>query len=122
MGVTFYHMIHGDTPWPCISEDDLIEKIKKQPLLINDSINNDDIKKFLIKSCAINEQDRMTHKEFEAIKFSNFVAASSNTFKDKIVFRALSPRKNSFQTEASLNSTDTKKTPMIDSIRENTLT
>ena len=40
LGVTFYQMIHGETPWPCRSELELIERLKKESLVISSHINN----------------------------------------------------------------------------------
>lgn len=55
-------MVHGDTPWPCRSEEELIERLKKEPLVINNHISNEEIKQFLRKSCAVQSKDRMNHK------------------------------------------------------------
>jgi len=52
----------------------------------------------------------------------NLVSPSPNAFKEKIVFKALSPRKNSLQTNTSLNSLDLNKSPSKDMIRESNIT
>ena len=64
----------------------------------------------------------MSHKEFMEIQFASFVSQEQkNLFKDKIVFRPISPRNSVLKTNASTKTLDTNKSPSKDSIKESSV-
>jgi hypothetical protein len=56
------------------------------------------------------------------IQFASFVSQEQkNLFKDKIVFRPISPRNSVLKTNASTKTLDTNKSPSKDSIKESSV-
>ena len=56
------------------------------------------------------------------IQFTSFVSQEQkNVFKEKIVFRPISPRNSVLKTNASTKTLDTNKSPSKDSIKESTV-
>ncbi len=54
-------MLHGDTPWQCKTEKELIDKMTRIPIKFRDSLKiSNDTKEFIRKCLEINESKRMS--------------------------------------------------------------
>lgn len=61
IGIMAYEMLHGDTPWQCKTEKELIEKMVKIPVKFRDSLKiSSDLKDFIRKCLEISETKRMS--------------------------------------------------------------
>lgn len=61
IGIMAYEMLHGDTPWQCKTEKELIEKMVKIPVKFRDSLKiSSDLKDFIRKCLEISEAKRMS--------------------------------------------------------------
>lgn len=61
IGIMTYEMLHGDTPWQCKTEKELIDKMTRIPIKFRDSLKiSNDTKEFIRKCLEINESKRMS--------------------------------------------------------------
>lgn len=58
LGILYYELLHGYTPWPCHSEPELLAKMLSQPIKINSSVSEAS-KDFIKKCLKINRGERM---------------------------------------------------------------
>ena len=55
IGIMAFEMLHGDTPWQCKTERELIDKMQRIPVKFRDSLQlSDNIKNFIRKCLDIN--------------------------------------------------------------------
>lgn len=62
IGVIFYELLHGTTPWSANTQFELINNIKNMPLSIKSKFKPE-TKDFLRKLLKVKEEDRVTWKE-----------------------------------------------------------
>lgn len=61
IGIMVYELLHGETPWECRTERELIEKMIRVPVHFRDSLNLSlEIKAFIKKCLEVNEDCRMS--------------------------------------------------------------
>jgi serine/threonine protein kinase len=64
IGIMVYELLHGETPWDCKTETELIDKMTKIPVRFKTGVNiSDNIKDFIKKCLEVNEAKRMGLKE-----------------------------------------------------------
>ena len=62
-----YEMVHGDTPWQCKTERELIDKMQRIPVKFRESLKlSENFKNFISKCLEINESKRMTVEGLKA--------------------------------------------------------
>lgn len=70
----YYELLHGYTPWPCRSEEELLRRIYSEPLRFSSNCSMSEASKdFLTKCLKINKNERMSEKEI----FSHQLVATS---------------------------------------------
>lgn len=57
VGVIIYELLHGETPWECKTERELLEKISRIPVSFKSSIS-DDLRDFIKKCLEVDENRR----------------------------------------------------------------
>ncbi len=56
-----YELLHGDTPWQCKTEKELIDKMVRIPIKFKDSLKiSSDMKDFIRKCLETDENKRMS--------------------------------------------------------------
>ena len=75
VGVIFYEMMVGITPWESKTEKELIRKLSSMPFSIPEKYKiTSPIKFLLTKMCAPNRDERMSKEEFMDLNIGNFVS------------------------------------------------
>jgi serine/threonine-protein kinase ULK2 len=60
IGIMIYEMLHGETPWECRTESELIDKMTKIPVRFKETISvSKEVKEFIRKCLEIDETKRM---------------------------------------------------------------
>jgi serine/threonine protein kinase len=55
-----YEMLHGETPWECRTESELIDKMTKLPVKFKETVSvSKEVKEFIRKCLEIDENKRM---------------------------------------------------------------
>jgi serine/threonine protein kinase len=61
IGIMLYELLHGETPWECKTEKELIEKMIRVPVRMRESLNlSEEMKQFVRKCLEVNEEQRMS--------------------------------------------------------------
>lgn len=61
IGIMVFEMLHGETPWECKTEKELMEKMIKVPVKFRDSLNiSEETKRFVKKCLEVSEDQRMS--------------------------------------------------------------
>lgn len=56
-----YELLHGETPWECKTEKELMDKMVKDPVTFRESLNlSDGMKSFIKKCLEVKEEQRMS--------------------------------------------------------------
>lgn len=56
-----YELLHGETPWECKTEKELMDKMVKVPVKFRDAIPvSQDLKYFIRRCLEVDERKRMT--------------------------------------------------------------
>lgn len=56
-----YELLHGETPWECKTEKELMEKMVRIPVKFRESLNiSNEMKQFIRKCLEVNEDTRMS--------------------------------------------------------------
>lgn len=56
IGIMVYELLHGETPWECCTEKELMDKMTRVPVKFRESLNlSADIKNFIKKCLEVNE-------------------------------------------------------------------
>ena len=77
VGVMYYEMLVGVTPWECRSEKELIKKLATLPFNIPEKFKISAGIKFLLdKMCAVDKAGRMQKEEFLELNLKNFTSLS----------------------------------------------
>ena len=89
IGIMAFEMLHGDTPWQCKTEKELIDKMQKIPVKFRDSLKlSDNIKNFIRKCLDINENKRMSIDGMKAwleeSKLSSHNSSNNNENKEDL--------------------------------------
>lgn len=60
IGIIIFELLHGETPWECKTEKELMDKMVKDPVAFRESLNlSDGMKQFIKKCLEVNEDQRM---------------------------------------------------------------
>ena len=60
IGIMIYEMLHGETPWECKTESELIDKMTKLPVKFKETVAvSKEVKEFIRKCLEIDEHKRM---------------------------------------------------------------
>ena len=66
IGIMAFEMLHGDTPWQCKTEKQLIDKMVKIPVKFRDSLKiSSDLKDIIRKCLEVNESKRMSVQDLK---------------------------------------------------------
>lgn len=69
IGVIFYELLTGITPWECKNEKELIKKMTNLPYSLSERHKiSASVKNILEKLCAIEPEKRTSKEEFMALK------------------------------------------------------
>ena len=61
IGIIVYELLHGDTPWDCRTEKQLMDKMVRIPVKFRESLNlSNEIKQFIKKCLQVDETKRMS--------------------------------------------------------------
>lgn len=61
IGIMIFELLHGETPWECRTEKELMDKMIRIPVKFRDSLNiSTEMKSFIKKCLEINEEQRMS--------------------------------------------------------------
>lgn len=61
IGIMIYELLHGETPWECKTEKELMDKMVKVPVKFRDSLNlTEPMKQFIKKCLEVSEEQRMS--------------------------------------------------------------
>ena len=61
IGIMIYELLHGETPWECKTEKELMDKMVKDPVTFRESLNlSDGMKSFIKKCLEVKEEQRMS--------------------------------------------------------------
>lgn len=61
IGIMCFELLHGETPWECKTEKELMDKMVKVPVRFRDSLNiSEQTKRFIAKCLEVNEDQRMS--------------------------------------------------------------
>lgn len=60
IGIMLYELLHGETPWECKTEKELIDKMVRIPVRLNDALVSAPTAQFIAKCLEVNEQHRMS--------------------------------------------------------------
>lgn len=83
VGVMYYELLVGVTPWECRSEKELIKKLATLPFSVPEKYKlSASIKYLLNKMCSVDKTTRMQREEFENLNLKNFV--SLNNFNEPL--------------------------------------
>ena len=64
IGIMCFELLHGETPWECKTEKELMEKMVKVPVKFRESLNiSEETKRFIKKCLEVNEDQRMSLAE-----------------------------------------------------------
>jgi mitogen-activated protein kinase kinase len=56
IGIMVYELLHGETPWECKTEKELMEKMIRVPVKMRDNLNlSEPMKQFVKKCLEVNE-------------------------------------------------------------------
>ena len=58
IGIMIYELLHGDTPWECRTEHELIDKMVRVPVSFKVTVS-DSVKAFIKKCLEVDESKRM---------------------------------------------------------------
>ena len=65
VGIIFYELLTGTTPWECREEKQLIKKIKEEPYFLADHFKvSTSIANILKSMCAVAMEERITKEDF----------------------------------------------------------
>lgn len=71
MGIIFYELLTGTTPWECRLEKELISKMKTEPYMFPTTVKiSKGVTKLLEKMCAIAYDDRISREDFLSLNLS----------------------------------------------------
>jgi serine/threonine protein kinase len=60
IGIMIYEMLHGETPWECRTENELIDKMTRVPVKFKETVTvSKEVKDFIRKCLEIDENRRM---------------------------------------------------------------
>lgn len=60
IGIMIFEMLHGETPWECRTESELIEKMTRVPVKFRENLGiSQEIKDFIKKCLEVDETRRM---------------------------------------------------------------
>lgn len=66
IGIMAYQLLHGDTPWQCKTEKELIDKMVRIPVKFKDSLKiSSDMKDFIRKCLEIDQNKRMSLQDLK---------------------------------------------------------
>lgn len=61
IGIMIFELLHGETPWECKTEKELMDKMVTVPVTFRESLNLSEGMKLFIKKCLeVNEEQRMS--------------------------------------------------------------
>lgn len=61
IGIMVYELLHGETPWDCRTETELVDKMTKIPVKFKESLNlSKEMKEFIRKCLEVDQQKRMS--------------------------------------------------------------
>lgn len=60
IGIMIYEMLHGETPWECRTESELMDKMTRVPVKFRETLNiSQEIRDFIKKCLEVDESRRM---------------------------------------------------------------
>ena len=66
IGIMAYQLLHGDTPWQCKTQKELIDKMVRIPVKFKDSLKiSSDMKDFIRKCLEIDQNKRMSLQDLK---------------------------------------------------------
>lgn len=61
IGIMIFELLHGETPWECKTEKELMDKMVTVPVTFRESLSlSEGMKLFIKKSLEVNEEQRMS--------------------------------------------------------------
>jgi serine/threonine protein kinase len=79
MGIMVYELLHGETPWECRTESELIEKMTKIPVKFKETLAVSPMVKDFIRKCLeVDETKRMSLAELKSWSSSNNMCHSNS--------------------------------------------
>ena len=66
IGIMIFELLHGETPWECKTEKELMDKMVTVPVTFRESLSLSEGMKLFIKKCLeVNEEQRMSLKDLK---------------------------------------------------------
>jgi serine/threonine protein kinase len=61
LGIILYELLHGETPWECRTERELMDKMVRVPLRFKENVKlSKEMKEFIGKCLEVKEEHRMS--------------------------------------------------------------